>query len=143
MGLFDFLKPKKRTLYDRMMEDPAVQQQQEIFNLQSKMCAGGCETDELPNASGEFGHTATNPIPTKTVFGSTVYLARLRAPDGAKVVYKRRCSLSCEVSNRPIDAYDIFHPDGRHLTTLYVSPYQLRNSHKAPSGLHLIEPPPT
>ena len=142
MGLFDFFKPKPKTLYDRLMENPVFQHQQALFDLQAKMCDGGCTTDELPNGQSEFGHTPTNPIPTHTVAGSTSYLARLRAPDGAKVVYERRGSLSSETTPQPIDAYDISHPDGTHLATIYISPYQLRNSAKAPRGLTLIEPPP-
>ena len=104
---------------------------------------GGCQTDELPNGYGEFGHAPSNPIPTKTIYGSTTYLARLRASDAAKVLYQRRGSMTAEVSPSPIDEYDISHPDGRRLGTLYFSPYQLRNSHRAPRGFQLVEQPPT
>jgi hypothetical protein len=143
MGLFDFLKPKKtRSLLDELEENPLFQQFQEINNAFAKMCEGGCETDELPNGYGEFGHDVTNPVPTHTVAGSTCYLARLRSSDGSKVLYERRGSASCETVPKPIDIYDISHPSGTHLATIYLSPYQLRNSHRAPRGLTLIEPPP-
>ena len=135
MGLFDFLKPKKpRTAWDVLQENPLFQQQKALFDAMSKVCEAGCDTDELPNALGEFGLEPTNPIPTKTIFGSTYYLSLLRAQDGAKVLYERRGSRSSEVTQMPIDIYEIKHPDGRLLATLYFSPYQRRNSQKAPQG---------
>jgi hypothetical protein len=144
MGLFDFLKPKKnKTVWDTLQENPLFQQQKAIFDAMSKLCEAGCDTDELPNAGGPFGYVATNPIPTKTIFGSTYYLSLLRTPDGAKVIYERRGSVSCGISQMPIDAYEIRHRDGRVLGNLYFSPYQRRNSQKAPQGLHLIVPPET
>ncbi len=144
MGLFDFLKPKKpRSVWDALQENPVFQQQKAIFDAMSKVCESGCESDELPNATGEFGLIATNPIPTKTIFGSTHYLSLLQAPDGAKVSYERRCSVHAGVSPMPIDVYDIRYPDGRPLGALYFSPYQRRNSQKAPRGFRLAAPPQT
>jgi hypothetical protein len=60
----------------------------------SRLCEDGVDADELPNGRGEFGWDPANPIPCNTVFGSTVYLSRLRASDGAKVVYTRARGLS-------------------------------------------------
>src|SRR5438105_321839 len=92
----------------------------------------------MPNGRGEFGLVSTNPIPCKTVFGSTVYLSRLRASDGAKVVYRRLGSFASDVSPRPIDAYQISHPNGNKLGTLFISPCQNRVSGKAPRGFNLF-----
>ena len=114
-----------------------------MFDAMSKLCEAGCDADELPNAAGEFGLVPTNPIPTKTIFGSTYYLSLLRSRDGAKVRYERRGSLSSPVTQMPIDAYDIKHPDGRLLATLYFSPYQRRNSQKVPQGFCLAAVPQT
>jgi hypothetical protein len=140
MGLFDFLKPKKpKTVWDQLQENPIFQEQKALFDAMSTMCEDGCETDEIPGGHGEFGHAVTNPIPTKTVFGSTSYLARLRSSDGAKVVYEREGSLSSPVSSHPIDGYGISHPDGRRLATLYLSPYHKRNSERAPRGFTLLK----
>jgi hypothetical protein len=138
MGLFDFLKARKpRTAWDALQENPLFQKQKAIFDAMSKMCEAGCDTDELPNATGEFGLTPTNPIPTKTIFGSTYYLSLHRSADGAKVLYDRRGSVHSSVTQMPIDAYEIKHPDGYTLCTLYFSPYQRRNSQKVPRGLRL------
>ena len=115
------------------------QQQKDLLDLMKTMCADGCETDEIPNGYGEFGHEPTNPIPTNTIFGSTSYLSCLRAPDGATVAYDRLGSLLSPVSFHMIDAYRILHPDGRHLAILYLSPYHKRNSEKAPRGFVLLK----
>jgi len=130
---------KKRSLWDELQENPIFQEQKALFDAMSKMCEDGCDTDEIPSGHGTFGYAATNPIPTKTVFGSTSYLARLRSSDGAKVVYEREGSLSSPVSPHPIDAYAISHPVGRRLATLYLSPYHKRNSEKAPRGFTLLK----
>jgi hypothetical protein len=140
MGLIDFFKPKKpRSLLDQLQENPIFKEQKALFDAMSMMCADGCDSDEIPGGYGEFGFAATNPIPTNTIMGSTSYLARLRSPDGAKVIYKRRGSLSSPVSQKPIDAYEIVHPDGRLLATIYLSPYHKKNSDKPPRGFTLLE----
>ena len=104
----------------------------------SAMCAEGVDANELPNGHGEFGLTPTNPISCKTVFGSTAYLGRLRAPDGTKVEYARIGSVQSEVSPNPIDAYEVAHRDGRKLATVYISPYHQRISERAPKGFTLV-----
>ena len=62
------------------------------------ICEDGIDGDEMPNAQGEFGLTPSNPIPCKTVFGSTAYLGRLRTLEGKKVVYKHLGSYVSNVS---------------------------------------------
>jgi hypothetical protein len=103
------------------------------------MCETGVDADEMPNGTGEYGLTATNPIPCKTIFGSTAYLGRLRAADGAKVAYERLGSTQSSVSAYPIDIYGVTHPNGRSIATLYISPYHKRISAKAPRGFILAE----
>lgn len=122
----------QKTPMDALMENPIFREQKQIYDIMAEMCADGCDTDQLPNAHGEFGYDASNPIPTKTVQGSIVYLSKLRAPDGTKVHYERRGSVTNEVCPHPIDLYDISHEDGTKLATLYLSPYQKKTSEKAP-----------
>lgn len=140
MGLLDFFKPKKpKTLLGRLQNNPIFQEQKALFDAMRAMCEDGCETDEIPEGYGEFGHELTNPIPTMTIFGSTSYLARLVSSDGAKVVYERQASFSTPVSSNPVDGYTISPPNGRQLGTLYISPYHKRNSEKAPKGFTLLK----
>jgi hypothetical protein len=142
MGLFDWFRKKKPvTAWDALQQNPVFRQQREMFEAMSRLCEQeGLDVDELPNARGEFGLEPSNPIPCKTVFGSTAYLARLRTPDGVKVMYERTGSLHSDVSSWPIDAYAVSHPDGRKIATLYISPYQKRISSKAPRGFKLAGP---
>lgn len=105
----------------------------------SLICADGVDADEMPNGKGEFGISPSNPVPCKTVFGSTAYLGRLRTHEGTKVVHERAGSVDSDVSPHPVDAYEISHPNGRRVATLYISPYQTRISGKAPSGFKLAE----
>ena len=109
----------------------------EIHDLMAEMSADGCDSDELPNGHGEFGHDASNPIPTHTVEGSIVYLSKLRALDNTKVHYERRGSHITEVSPHPVDIYEISHANGTKLATLYLSPYQKKISERAPRNFML------
>ena len=139
MGLFDFLKPKKkRTSLAEVDGNLLSQQQKALFEAMIRMCEDGCDADEIPGGQGEFGHSVNNPIPTRTPMGSASYLAQLRAPDGAKVRYERQGSVSSPISTNPIDMYAIIHPSGDFIATLYVSPYHKRNSSKAPRGFSLL-----
>lgn len=122
-----------------LQSSPQFQQQKELFDAMTAMCEGGVDADEMPNGTGEYGLVATNPIPCRTAFGSTTYLGRLRAADGAKVNYERLGSTQSSVSPQPIDIYNITHPTGRRLATLYISPYQKRISGKAPRAFMLAE----
>lgn len=139
MGLFDKFRKKPKSAWDALQENPLFKQQKDLFEAMSLMCEDGIDADELPNGRGEFGMTATNPIPCKTVFGSTSYLSRLRTPDGIKIVYERSGSISSDVTQHPVDVYEISHPNGQKLATLFISPYQKRISCKAPRGFKLVD----
>lgn len=118
MGLFDLFRKKPKSLLDVLEANPLMQEQKEMFELMSGMCADGVDADEMPNGSGEFGMDPSNPVPCKTVFGSTAYLGRLRTLDGVKVVYDRIGSFGSTVSPHPIDGYSISHPNGEPLGTV-------------------------
>jgi hypothetical protein len=101
--------------------------------------SSGCAEDEMPNGIGEFGIEATNPIPVNTVeLGSKKYLAGLRTPDGSKVKSERIGSQTVDNIEKPIDSYLITHEDGSDIATIYISPYQAKNSKKAPRGLKQV-----
>jgi hypothetical protein len=139
MGLFDIFRKKPTSILDALHSLPDFKKQKELFDALNLLCEDGIDADEMPNGQGEFGMESTNPIPCKTVFGSTAYLGRLRTLDGTKVVYERSGSIMTDLSPHPIDMYKISHPNGQKLTTLYISPYQKRVSRKAPQGFSLFE----
>lgn len=105
------------------MERPEFREQSKLFEAMNAMCEDGVDADELPNGVGEFGLVPSNPIPCKTVFGSTAYLSRLRTIDGTKVNYNRIGSVMSEVSVHPIDKYEISHPSGEKLAVIFISPF--------------------
>lgn len=141
MGFFDLFKKKKeRTLYDEIMDIPGMKEQKELFEIMSEANKGGCSTDEMPEGIGEFGIVPTNPIPVNTIHGSILYLGGLRAMDGTRVNNKRLRSVSAENIKKPIDEYLITHQNGNELAIIYISPYQARNSRKAPKGLLQVSP---
>lgn len=130
---------KPKTLWDALNTNPLFQQQKALAEAMSTTCEDGVDADELPNREGEFGMSASNPIPCKTVFGSTAYLGCLRTLDGAKVAYERISSVASELSPHPVDAYEISQLDGHRLATLFISPYHKRISGKAPRGFQLSD----
>ena len=139
MGLFDMLKKKKpRTVYDELMDIPGFKEQKELFDVMSKANEGGCTTDEMSEGIGEFGLEPTNPIPVNTIQGSILYLGGLRAMDGTRVNNKRLRSLGAQNIQKPIDEYLITHENGNELAIIYISPYQAKNSKKAPKGLEQV-----
>ena len=112
-----------------------IKMQQELWGDNSS----GCAEDEMPNGIGEFGIEPTNPIPVNTVeLGSKKYLAGLRAEDGSKVNSERIGSQTVDNIEKPIDSYIITHEDGSEIATIYISPYQAKNSKKAPRGLKQV-----
>jgi len=141
MGLFDIFKKKKpRTAYDELMDIPGFKEQKELYEVMSKANENGCTTDEIPEGVGEFGLEPTNPIPVNTVQGSILYLGGLRAMDGTRVNNKRLGALQVGNIEKMIDEYLITHKNGNELAIIYISPYQAKNSKKAPRGLQQVSP---
>lgn len=138
MSLFNLFRKKPTTVLDVLNKIPEYQQQKKLYEAMSLMCEDGVDADEIPDGQGEFGMNASNPIPCKTIYGSTSYLGRLRTLDGIKVVYERVGSVNSAVSNNPVDAYEVSHPNGEKLATLFISPYHKRISNKAPKGFNLV-----
>ena len=74
----------------------------------------------LMGMGGVRTRSRTNPIPCRTMLGSTAYLRRLRTMDGAKVSHERLGSTMSDVSPHPIDIYEISAIDGGGTVNLYV-----------------------
>ena len=96
----------------------------------------GTEEDVMPEGYGEFGLEITNPIPVKTIVGNKIYLDRLWTEDDVKVGYERIGSMQAPNIPSIIDGYRIF-ANGKKIATLYICPYNKKNSEKAPRGFKL------
>lgn len=129
-------KEKPKSIMDKLNEDPKFKEMQELFEAMSMLNEGGTEEDTIPDGYGEFGYDVTNPIPVNTVMGNMAYLGKLRTLDGEKVQYERLGSTSAPNIENPIDAYEIS-VNGQVLTTLYISPYNKKNSERPPKGFKL------
>jgi hypothetical protein len=107
-----------------------------LYEAMEKLNEGGTDQDIMPEGIGEFGHDLTNPIPVNTILGSTAYLSKLRTMDGIKVEYERAGSLTAPNIKRIIDKY-IISANGEKVATLFICPYNKKNSDKAPKGFKL------
>lgn len=134
MGLFDFFSSKKKK------EEAGADFEflKAVAEYHRTMSENGVSTDDIPSGFGPFGLVKTNPIPTRGIIGSNAYLARLRTASGKLVEHSRIGSTSAkEVTESMIDFYDI-KLDGKSVATIYICPYNKRNSEKAPEGFILV-----
>lgn len=93
------------------------------------------DADLLPNASGEFGYSPDNPVPTTNILETEKYIRRLRHSDGQLLQFRRIGSFSSQSTELPVDGYRV--EATRHdeePVVLYFSPYHLRCSRLAPRG---------
>ncbi|MCX6766843.1 MAG: hypothetical protein NT170_03665 [Candidatus Moranbacteria bacterium] len=99
----------------------------------------GYDSDEIPGGYGNFGYSITNPIPTKGINGSHVYLRKLKfLATGKEIKWGRTGSYSSDNIENKIDKYKLFDISGDDIATIYISPYHRKNSDKAPEGFELI-----
>lgn len=136
-ALFPNRRKKPATMGDLIMSNETMKFFSELHTLMQAMSKEGTDLDEIPEGIGEFGHDITNPIPVNTIFGNTSYLNRLRTADGKEIRYERLGSGGAENIDGPIDIYDIF-CGSEKIATLYIHPYNRKDSEKAPKGFKLI-----
>jgi hypothetical protein len=130
-------KPKEKSVMDELKANPKFKELQEMYKLLHDLNKNGTEMDTIPDGYGEFGYDLTNPIPVNTILGNTAYLAKLRTLDGVKVTYNRVGSFHSSISTNPIDGYKIF-ANEKEIATLYIDPYNKKNSNRAPKNFKLI-----
>lgn len=126
-------KKKPRSVLDELNSIPEFKKLKGLYEGMHAMNEGGTDQDIISGGYGEFGYDVTNPIPVNTIFGNTAYLANLKTLDGIKITYKRIGSFSSPISKYPIDGYEIF-ANNEKIATLYLDPYNKKNSQKAPKN---------
>ncbi len=129
-------KEKPKSVMDALNEDPKFQEMKGLFEAMEKLNEGGTDQDVMPDGYGEFGHDITNPIPVNTVMGSIAYLGKLRTMAGTKVQYERVGSTSAPNIDQIIDEYEIF-DNGQKIATLFICPYNKKNSDRPPKGFKI------
>ena len=138
----NFLKRKKSRSHNI---DPAAAEAfrkylEMTIMLKKTMGSQGTDADVIPEGTGEFGLEVTNPIPTSTNYGSISYLGKLRTLDGVKVEYERRGSYQAANIPSMIDGYKIT-ANGKDVATIFLCPYNKKNSEIAPRGFKLAPLP--
>lgn len=93
----------------------------------------GLDCDVLPNATGDFGRTKTNPIPVNGPIGEIKYLNRLRTSDGG-LIFHRVGSVDGN-----LDKYEVVSLGGKIWDVLYFDMYHPRRSTIAPSEYSFSE----
>ncbi len=129
-------KPSSKSVYDTLNENPKFQELKTLYEAVEKLNKDGTDQDVMPEGYGEFGYDVTNPIPVNTIMGSIAYLGKLRTMDGIKVEYNRIGSLGSPNIKNIIDRYEIS-ASGEKVATLFICPYNKKNSEKAPRGFKL------
>lgn len=107
-----------------------------LMNEMVESNVSAIDANEFPNGTGEFGYSPDNPIPCNTITGSEAYLAKLRFR-GRQVTFTRIGSFKSKVSANPVDGYQLSVDGVNVCNPIYISPYELRNSDRAPFGLRL------
>ena len=97
----------------------------------------GLSCDKLPNATGEFG-SITNPIPVNGPLGEIKYLGKLRGKTGHAVFFHRISSTKSNVTNNPIDIFELVCQDGTQWNKLHFDVYHPRRSNLVPQGYTLV-----
>lgn len=91
----------------------------------------------IAQGKGMFGLRKSNPIPICGIPNNTKYLNRLRTIAGKRISYQRLKSCTTSNIEKRIDEYQIFNTNGKKIVKLYLCPYHLKTSAKAPEGFLL------
>jgi hypothetical protein len=127
------LKPKELDWVSMMPEEEA-----QFMLLSIKSNPQATVTDEIHGTVGEFGLEPSNPIPVYGIPNNDIYLGRLRTFDGMPIKWERVGSMKHKDIDKLIDNYDIFDSEGKLIANIYISPYHLHTSQKAPKGFKII-----
>jgi hypothetical protein len=101
----------------------------------------GTDYDELPNHQGEYGFSKDNPILLTSVSESRKYLDKLIyiKPGSSQYTWQRTGSMKSNIVSAPIDEYNLLDTDFNIVKTIYIWPYNRKNSSKVPEGFGLMD----
>lgn len=103
-------------------------------DIKQILSVGGA-VDLLASANGEFGRTATNPIPVNGPVGEVTYLSSLTLTDG-RGIWAHRLG-----SHDQCDIFEVVSEDGKDWLLLYFTPYHPKKSRLVPKGFVFREAP--
>lgn len=122
-------------VFERVKQLLLDESQQNAMNHPSiaERITGGLDVDQLPNATGEFGHCIENPIPVNGPLGEILYLSQLQSSDTNQRLFFHRIGSALH-----IDIYETVTTNGKLWDLLYLSLYHPRKSRIAPEGYRLV-----
>lgn len=91
--------------------------------------------DQIEDPEGEFGLSASNPIPVNGPIGSVAYLSKLETLGGQGLFFHRLGS------NNKVDFYEVVTMDGKTWEVFCLDMYHSRQSSLAPKGFRLKTTP--
>lgn len=115
----------------RLLQDDSEQISQYPNELRSRIL-NGLNLDKLPDATGSFGTTITNPIPVNGPIGQLLYLSSLRFGEQRLLFHRLR-------SIDTIDVYECVSQNGRHWNVLFMDMYHPRKSRAVPDGYTIVQ----
>lgn len=129
-------------IFKTSIHEPVAKQREEILACNypddfKRHLLEGADCDELPGASADFGHNASNPIPVNGLIGTYKYFAKLFTDSGFPLYFHRICAGESPVAKHPVDVYETVSMDNTLWDILFVDMYHPRRSNKAPRGYHL------
>lgn len=140
MGFFDQMykegpqRTKSEKIYDyalQVMNDVELQNQRLDEGTRAKILAG-IACNEIPGASGDFGHDKSNPIPVNGPVGEFTYLSRLRMRStGGRVFFHKLHTID------GIDEFALTNVSGQFVDHLYLDPGHPRQTYWYPHNYYL------
>jgi len=152
MGIFDRLfgnkqkngiSPEMKKIFDKMytfLSDEKLQNSS--YHPQFLALLYKDIVDKVPNYSGEYGRTLTNPIPVNGAIGEIIYLSRLCTDDLKKpVLFHRIGSIGAgnAITRDTVDVYETVSVDGSRWDILYFNFYYAGKSKIAPAGYNIAK----
>ncbi|OWY23946.1 hypothetical protein C7N43_04755 [Sphingobacteriales bacterium UPWRP_1] len=92
---------------------------------------------EHPNAYGQYGYDATNPLLAEDIPSGYKLLNKLRLKSGGKITYERLGSTLAPNLPYPVDRYRICNASGVEIAILHVYIYYFATVFKAPEGFRI------
>lgn len=116
----------------RILEDEKYQLEI-IHPMMAELIAAKPACDKIPNGTGPFGFSETNPIPVNGPIGQLAYLSKLETVKGERILFHRIGAIGT------IDVFEAVTFSGSEWFILYTDLYHPRKSKLTPAGFRFMD----
>ncbi|GAB3727142.1 hypothetical protein GCM10028862_03360 [Luteimonas pelagia] len=116
----------------RILDDEKFQLEL-VHPMMKAMLESAPAYDKVPNGSGPFGFTETNPIPVNGPIGQLAYLSRLETQTGQRIIFHRLGAID------KVDVFEAVTFDGSGWFIFFVDFYHPRRSRLTPNGFRFTK----